>query len=106
MNRWEQIVVVPYGLLLIANFPLILACLVRGSRLKRLCRLALWVDGIFLVLTLAPLVLMVCRVQVSPEARLAFLATFLLLLAPLAAELLALAAIFRWWMREPPKPTA
>jgi hypothetical protein len=106
MNRWEQIVALAYGSLLMVNFLLLVAGLLRRSRLTRLCWLVLRVEGLFLVLALTPLVLMVFRVPTSPEARLAFLATVLLLLAPLAAELFALAVLLRWWMREFPPPNS
>ena len=95
-----------YGSLLLANLLLVLACLIRGYRLRRLCRLALWVNALFFVVAFTPLVMMVCTIQTSPEARLALLATVLLLSAPLVAELLAFAALCRWRMRQPPKPTA
>ena len=105
MTGWEHRIIFLYGLLLIGNFLLILACLIRGVRLKRICWLALWINGVFLLLALTPLVLMVGTIQTSPEARLALLAAVLMLPAPLVAELLAFAAICLWRMREPPKPT-
>ena len=105
MTGWEHRIIFLYGLLLMGNFLLLVACLIRGYRLKRVCRLALWINGVFLLLALTPLVLMVATIQTSPEARLALLAAVLMLPAPLVAELLAFAAICRWRMREPSRPT-
>ena len=106
MTAWEKYVILPYGLLLLANLLLMVVFLIRGSRLQWLCRLAVWVNAGVLLAALLPVVVMACKVQTSPEARLAFLAMGLVLIMPLALELLAFAAIFLWRMRAPPRTSA
>jgi len=106
MTVWEQYVVFPYGLLLLANLLLIVICLLRGSRLRWLCRLAVWINAGALLVALIPWVVMACKIQTSAEARLALLAMGLVLLIPLALELLAFAAIYLWRMRPPANPGA
>jgi hypothetical protein len=92
-----------YLLLLTANLALILAGLVRGKRLKRLCRIALWLNGALLVIALIPLVLVLNAMQTSSEARFA-LGVVLLMPAPILVEFIALAVIYRWRMRDPLSP--
>ncbi|MEI8153794.1 MAG: hypothetical protein WCG92_19730, partial [Hyphomicrobiales bacterium] len=66
----------------------------------------LWGNGLLFATALVPLVALVGSVPASAEARLAFLATVLLLFSPLVLELVMFAALDLWRMRETPPSKA
>jgi hypothetical protein len=79
------------------NLLLILACLYFGPSLRGLCRFALWVNGIVVVLGGFFLFSVLSTMRHSSEAGLA-LGAALLMPAPFAAEFLALVVVYRWRM--------
>ena len=86
-----------FGLVL-GNLLLIVASLFFGPRLLRLCRAAVFVNGIALMLMLVPLVNMLLAGHPLPEYR-AAVAILLAFTAPILIEVLALLAVLRWRMR-------
>ena len=84
-----------YFALLLGNLLLIVASLFLGPRLLRLCRAAVFVNGIAFLLMLLTLLL---ASHPPPESR-AAIKILLAFTAPIVIELLALLAVLRWRMR-------
>jgi NADH:ubiquinone oxidoreductase subunit 6 (subunit J) len=87
-----------YAALLIGNLLLIVASLFLGPRLLRLCRAAVFVNAIALVLMLVPVVNLLLSSHPLPEHP-AAVVILLASTAPIVIEILALLAVLRWRMR-------
>ena len=86
-----------FGLVL-GNLLLIVASLILGPRLLRLCRAAVFVNAIALILMVVPLLNLLLASHPPPESR-AAIKILLAFTAPIVIELLALLAVLRWRMR-------
>jgi len=87
-----------YFALLLGNLLLIAAALVVGPRLLRVCRVAVLVDAVALMVMVVPLLNLLLASQPPPEYR-AAAKILLTYTAPILVEFLALLAILRWRMR-------
>ncbi len=87
-----------YAALLIGNIVLIVASLFLGPRLLRVCRAALFVNAIALMLMVVPLLNLLLTSQPPAEYR-AAIKILLTFAAPILIEFLALLAVLRWRMR-------
>ena len=87
-----------YAALLIGNIVLIIAPLFLGPRLLRLCRAAVFVNAIALMLMLVPLLTLLLSSHPLPEHP-AAVVILLASTAPIVIEILALLGILRWLMR-------
>jgi NADH:ubiquinone oxidoreductase subunit 6 (subunit J) len=86
-----------FGLLL-GNVLLIVASLLLGPRLLRVCRAAVFVNAIALILMVVPLLSLLLASQPPSESR-AAIQILLASTAPIVVEFLALVGILRWRMR-------
>ena len=89
-----------YFALLLGNLLLIVASLFFGSRLLRVCRAAVFVSGIALIVLLVPLLNLMLAIHPPADYR-AAIRILLTFTAPILVEFLALLAILRW--RMPPR---
>jgi hypothetical protein len=87
-----------YFALLLGNIVLIVASLLFGPRLLWLCRVAVFVNGIALILMLVPLLNLLLASHPFPEYRAAIL-ILVGFTAPILIEILVLLAVLRWRMR-------
>jgi hypothetical protein len=87
-----------YFVLLLGNILLIVASLIVGPRLLRVCRAALLVNAIALMLMLVPLLNLLLASHPSADYR-AAIKILLTFTAPILVELLALLAVLRWLSR-------
>ena len=87
-----------YFALLLGNLALIVVSLSLGPRLLWVCRAAVFVNGIALILMVVPLLNMSLASHPPPEYR-AAIRILLAYTAPILIEFLALLAILRWRMR-------
>ena len=86
-----------YFALLIGNALVILAGIWLGVRLLWVCRAAVLVSGIALIVMVVPLLNLLSAVGSPPEYRVAF-RILLKFTFPILAEFLALLAVIRWRM--------
>jgi hypothetical protein len=87
-----------YFALLLGNIVLIVASLVLGPRLLRVCRAAVFVNAIALALMAVPLVNLLITSHPLPEYR-AAVQILLTFTAPILIEFMVLLAVLRWGMR-------
>jgi hypothetical protein len=87
-----------YFALLLGNLLLIVVSLSLGLRLLWVCRAAVFVNGIVLILMVVPLLNMLLASHPPPEYR-AAIQILLAYTTPILIEFLALLAILRWRMR-------
>ena len=87
-----------YFALLLSNLLLIVASLILGPRLLRLCRVAVFINAIALMLMIIPLVNLLLSSHPPPEYR-AAIHILLTFTAPILVEFLALLGILHWRMR-------
>lgn len=83
--------------MLIGNIVLIVASLLTGPRLLRLCRAGAFVNAVALMLLVAPRLNLLLTSHPLPEYRDAA-AILIAFTAPILIELLALLAVLRWRM--------
>ena len=79
----------------IANIPLLVACLYYGPRLRRLCRIALWVNALALAFFILPILSLMGALDPPHDSK-AAIQILLRFSIPLAVEFLALVAVYRW----------
>jgi hypothetical protein len=89
--------------IMMANLGLIIACLIQGSKLRRLCNVALWFNAVLLVGLVALSSVVFFQVTGSEQKAIALLAGSVGA-APTLLAILAFAAIKRWRMRSPIAP--
>jgi hypothetical protein len=87
-----------YAALLIGNIVLIVAPLLTGPRLLRLCRAGVIVNAIALMLMVVPLLHLLLTSHPPAQYR-AAVNILLAFIAPILIEFLALLGIFRWRIR-------
>jgi hypothetical protein len=87
-----------YFALLLGNLLLIVASLFLGPRLLRVCRAALFVNAIALMLMVVPLLNLLLASHPPAEYR-AAIRILLTFTAPILVKFLALLAILRWRIR-------
>ena len=87
-----------YFALMLSNILLIVASLIVGPRLLRVCRAAVFVNGLALMLMVVPLLNLLLASH-PPAGYRAAIRILLALTDPFSIELLALLAVLRWRMR-------
>ena len=88
-----------YFLLIGGNLVLIVDCLYCDRLRIKLCRFALWANGIILAIAVFGLICVLNKMRTSAEAGILLQPT-LIAGAPFLAAFLAFAAIYRWRMRQ------
>lgn len=87
-----------YFALLLGNILLVVASLFLGPRLLRVCRAAVFVNAIALILMVVPLLNLLLASHPPPKSRGA-IHILLVFTAPISVEFFALLGILRWRMR-------
>lgn len=100
----SSLVTVGLLLILFADFVLVVLTLAVGPRLRRLCQVALWVNGILLTLILC--VAAAVLYQAKPDQRAIALLAGIVGCAPTLIAFLSFAAIYRWRMKPGTAPAS
>jgi len=97
-----QLITIALLLFLLADFAVIIISLIVGPKLRRLCQVALWANGLLLLLEAAigAIVLYQSRSDQRGIAVLAAVGGCM----PTLVAFLSLAAVYRWRMKRPTAP--